>query len=161
MQGMPFTAPPHLRSVHHPCSSAFPVLDQPGGPVCPAAFLHNASIAAVPPFYWQFAGCNCMSEYYPKYIYANASVNTSSSANTQQQQGSGGGRVVDMECLALPPERGGGPGGTVSPIPWWGIVVIVVGGLLVAAAALVGVHRLVPSIVKYRTLLAKRMPPGG
>ncbi|GFR43304.1 hypothetical protein Agub_g4370, partial [Astrephomene gubernaculifera] len=132
----------------------------PGSLHCPQPLLRGQLHLEMSPYYWQFEGCNCGAGYIPNRTFANGTTtNTSSSllsSSSSTTSSSSSSRVVSMTCVAAGP----GPGGRGLLVSWWVIVLVVVGGLALSAALLLLLWRLVPSVVRYRAAMAKRMPPG-
>ncbi|KAG2502119.1 hypothetical protein HYH03_000611 [Edaphochlamys debaryana] len=149
-------------------NSTYPSGPDAGDPLCPQPYLRqvstsDASHVGIAPYYWHYQGCACAYGYVAEFdvAYANGTNATTTNAAANASDPDDWGPVVGMRCVLLPPEprppRGGGSG---AMIPWWAILSIVAGGLLLLAAGLLLLHRLVPSVVRYRAMLAKRMPPG-
>jgi hypothetical protein len=128
----------------------------PQSPICPLPLLHGSTPVGIAPYYWQYDGCICEPGHTANYTRVGAAAGAAASSSSSGGAGAEG-PITGMVCegQGAPPRHSG------QLVPWWGIVVAVLGGLLLAGVLLVLAYRLVPSVVRYRALLAKRMPPGG
>ncbi|KXZ45804.1 hypothetical protein GPECTOR_50g598 [Gonium pectorale] len=125
------------------------------GPHCPSAVLRSGGYVGMSPYYWHYANCTCSPGATPVFN-ASTSNATTASAPAGTSSGATGGEGETMFCV---PD--GGPGSGERPgLSWWVVVIIVAGGLVLLGAGLLLVYRLLPSVVRYRAALAKRMPPG-
>ena len=135
-------------------SSTLDASDSPAQPACPLALLRGRTPVGLSPYYWQYVGCLCGPGYIANYTRGSSSNNSSN--NNSSSSSSSAGPIVGMVCVPAPP----GHGAAGPAVPWWGILLLVAGGLVAGVLGLLLLRRLVPSVVRYRTMLAKKMPPG-
>ncbi|GIM09453.1 hypothetical protein Vretimale_13299, partial [Volvox reticuliferus] len=122
------------------------ITSDPGSPTCPMPLLRGSTPVGIAPFYWQFVGCKCKEGFTRNETRGlqPGAANGSSSSSVDA--------IIGLSCF---PVSARGP-----VMPGWGIALVVLGSLLTLALLALLAYRLVPSVVRYRTMLAKRMPPG-